>query len=64
MIWVAISWYSADSIIILNGEITASDYVDILGSQVHPMVQILFPNSAAIFEDDSSPIHKSRSDQS
>ena len=61
MIWVAISWYSADPIT-LNNQITASDYVDILGSQVHPMVQ-MFPKSAAIFKNDSSPIHKSRSVQ-
>jgi hypothetical protein len=38
--------------------------VDISGSQMHPVVQMLFPNSAAIFKDDSSPIHKSRSVQS
>jgi len=27
--------------------------VDILGSQVHQMVQVLFPNNDAIFQDDS-----------
>jgi len=63
MVWVAVSWYSADPVVTLNGQITASDYMDILGSQVHSMVQ-MFPNSAAIFKDDSSPIHKSRSVQS
>jgi len=31
--------------------ITASDYVDILGSQVHLMVQVLFPNNDAVFQD-------------
>jgi hypothetical protein len=54
MNWIAISWCSADDIITLNGQITTSDYVDILGSQVHPVVQVLFPNSDAIFQDDSS----------
>ena len=39
----------------LNGRITASDYVDILGSQVHQMVQVLFPNNDAVFQDDDSP---------
>jgi len=63
-IWVAISWYSAAPVPTLNGQITARNYVDILGSQVHPMVQMLFPNSAAVFKDDSSPIHKSRTVQS
>jgi len=47
--------------ITVNGEITASDYVDILGNQVHPVVQMLFPNSDAFFQDDSSAIHTARS---
>ena len=41
-IWAAISWYSGGPIITLNGQITTGDYVDILGNQVHPMVQMLF----------------------
>ena len=36
--------------------------MDILGSQVHPVVQV-FPNSDAIFQDDL-PIHTARSVQS
>jgi len=38
--------------------------MDILGSQVLPMIQVLFPNSDAIFEDDDSPMHTARSVQS
>ena len=45
-----ISQYSTGPIIILNGRITASDYVDISGNQVHPLVQ-MFPNNEAIFQD-------------
>ena len=36
-IWAATSWYSAGPIITLNGQIEASDYVDILGNQVRPV---------------------------
>ena len=36
--------------------------MDILGSQVHPVVQVLFPNNDAIFQDDL-PIHTARSVQ-
>jgi len=43
----------------LNGQITASDYMDILGNQVHPMVQ-MFPNNDAVFQDDILPIHTAR----
>jgi len=39
----------------VNGRITASDYMNILGSQVYPMVQLLFPNNDAIFQEDDSP---------
>jgi len=46
-------WYSAGAVLNLNGQITASDYVDILGSQVHPVVQVLFPNIDAVFQDNS-----------
>jgi hypothetical protein len=58
LIWTATSWYSADPIITLNGQITASDYVDVLGNQVHSVVQMLFPNNDAVFQDGSLPVHK------
>ena len=57
IIWAAICWYSAGPIITLQGRIIASDYVGILGNQVHPVVQMLLPNNNAIFQDDNSPIH-------
>jgi len=64
MIWVAISWCFAGSIFTVNDRNTASDYVDILDNQVHPMVQMLFPNNDAVFQDYSLPIHTARSVQS
>ena len=60
-IWAAISWYSPGPIITQNVRITASDYVDILGSQVHPVVQMLFPSSDVFFQNDISPIHMAES---
>jgi hypothetical protein len=38
--------------------------MNILGNQLHPVVQILFPNHDAIFKDDNWPIHTPRSVQS
>jgi hypothetical protein len=38
--------------------------VDVLGNQVHAMVQMLFPNNDAILQDDSLPMHTARSVQS
>lgn len=59
MIQGTISWYYAGPIITLNGRLTSSVYVDILGNQVHPMVQILFPSNGGIYRDHNSPIHTS-----
>jgi hypothetical protein len=47
----------------VNAQITASDYVDILGIHLHLLVQLLFPNNDAIFQD-SLPIHTARIVQS
>jgi hypothetical protein len=55
-IGAAISWYSASPIITLNGQITASNYVDILGVWMHPIVQMFYPNNDAVIQVDSSPI--------
>jgi hypothetical protein len=60
MIWAVISQYTAGPIIALCGQITASDCVDILGDPVNPVVQILFPNNDAIFQDDSSHTHNQK----
>ena len=57
MIWAAIFRFSAGPRIALNGQITASDCVDILGDRVNPVVQMLFPNNDAIFQDDSLHIY-------
>jgi len=60
MMWVAIAWYSVGPIIFLISRITASDYVDIIGDQVHSMVQRSFPKNVADFQDDISPIHSQK----
>jgi hypothetical protein len=57
MIRAAISQYSAGPTNALNGQITASDFVDILGDPVNPVVWMLFPNNNAVFQDDSWPRH-------
>jgi hypothetical protein len=61
MIWTAISSYSAGPVITLDGQITASDYVDILHNPVQPIVQMLFPKNDAVFQDKNFPIRPARS---
>ena len=64
MIRAAISWHFAGPLITPNRRIIASDYVDILGNQVHPMIKMMFLNQDANFQDDDSPIHIARRVQS
>jgi hypothetical protein len=49
--------YSVGPIISLHGRIIAKECGDRLGNQVHPIIQTLFPNNDADFEDDNAPIH-------
>jgi hypothetical protein len=57
MVWAAILWYSVGPIITLHGRITTRDYVDRLHNQVHPIIQKLFSNNDAVFQDDDAPTH-------
>jgi hypothetical protein len=52
MVWATVLWYSLSLIITLHGQITAREYVDRLDNQVHRMIQTLFLNDNAVFQDD------------
>jgi hypothetical protein len=56
--------YSVGPIITLHGRITARKYVDRLDNQVHLMIQTLFPNNDAVFQDGNAPIHTAGTVQS
>jgi hypothetical protein len=56
--------YSAGPIITLHVRNTTREYVDRLGNQVHPMIQMLFPNNDAVFQEENFPIHIAGSFQS
>jgi hypothetical protein len=56
MVWAAISWYSVDPIVKLHGQITAREYVDRLGNQLHSMIHTSFPSNDEVFREDSAPI--------
>jgi hypothetical protein len=60
VVWATISWYCAGPLITVHGRITASDCMDILSNQVHPMVWMFTNNDAVFF----SPILTARSFQS
>ena len=60
MVWAAISWHSLGPILVLDGRVTAKDYQTILEDHVHPMVQTLYPEGGAMYQDDNAPIHTAR----
>jgi hypothetical protein len=62
MVWAAIQ-YSVGPTVTFHGRITAREYVDRLANQVNSMIQMLFPNNDAVFQDDSAPIHTAGSVQ-
>jgi hypothetical protein len=49
--------YSVGPIITLHGRISAREYKDRLGNQVHLMIQTLFPNNDVVSQDDNGRIH-------
>jgi hypothetical protein len=49
--------YSVGPSITLLGRITTVEYMDRLGNQVHPMIQTLFLNNDAVFQEEYAPIH-------
>ncbi|KAF2351051.1 hypothetical protein FHG87_018193 [Trinorchestia longiramus] len=55
----AISRFSVGPMITLQGHITTKNYVNILTSQVHPMVQTLLTHGDRVFENDKTPVHTS-----
>ena len=43
-----------------NPPVNSQDYLDVLSNQFHPMVQAMFPERNAIFQNDNAPIHMAR----
>jgi hypothetical protein len=57
-------YYSVGLIITLHDRMTAREYVDRLGNQVHPIIQTLFLNYYAVSPDANAPIHTAGTVQS
>jgi hypothetical protein len=55
---------SVGPIITLHDRITAREHVDRLGNQVHRIIQTLFPNSDAVYQDANALIHTAGTVQS
>ncbi|GFU20137.1 transposable element Tcb1 transposase [Trichonephila clavipes] len=60
MVWGAIYWRGVGPLVTLHGKVKAAHYVNILGDQVHPFVQTLFPGECPLYQDDNAPIHTAK----
>jgi hypothetical protein len=52
----SVIWYSFSPIVTYHGRITAREYMDRLGNQVYPMIQMLFLKNDAVSQADKPPI--------
>ncbi|GFX15824.1 transposable element Tcb2 transposase [Trichonephila clavipes] len=60
MVWGAIYWRGVGPLVTLHDKVKAAHYVNILGDQVHPFVQTLFPGECPLYQDDNAPIHTAK----
>ena len=61
MIWAAICWQSTGPMISLHGQINSRYYLEVLSNKVHLMVQVMFPERNAIFQDDNAQYTQQKS---
>lgn len=60
MLWGCITWNGVGTLTVVNGNINANKYIDILEEQLWPVVVKIFPTNDYIFQDDNAPVHRAR----
>lgn len=58
MIWGCITYDGVGTITVVDGNINAQHYIDILDNNLWPVVVRHFPNENYIFQDDNAPVHR------
>ena len=61
MIWGCICWNGPGTLTVVNGNINAEKYREILDNELWPDVARHFPQNDFIFQDDNAPVHRARS---
>jgi hypothetical protein len=61
MIWGCICWNGPGTLTVVNGNINAEKYREILDNELWPVVARHFPQNDFIFQDDNTPMHCARS---
>lgn len=60
MIWGCITYEGMGTITIVNGNIKAAKYIDIIKNNVWRFIARHFPNNDYIYQDDNAPAHRAR----
>lgn len=60
MVWGCITAHGVGTLCIVDGNINAEKYIEIIDSNLWPVVAMHFPNNQYIFQDDNAPVHRAR----
>lgn len=60
MIWGCITFDGVGTVTVLDGNINAQKYINIIDKQLWPVIARHFPRNNYIFQDDNAPIHRAR----
>ncbi|CAG2206254.1 unnamed protein product [Mytilus edulis] len=63
MIWGCITYHGVGTITVVEGNINALKYIDIIDNNLWPVVVRHFPDNNYVFQDDNAPVHRARSVQ-
>ena len=60
MVWGCIIFNGVGTITVVDGNVNAQKYIDILEEQLWPVVVRHFPEDNYIYQDDNAPVHRAR----
>jgi hypothetical protein len=60
MIWGCITYEGVDTLTVVDGNINAQKYIEVIDKFVWPVITRHFPDDNYVFQDDNVPIHRAR----
>ncbi|VDI01470.1 Hypothetical predicted protein [Mytilus galloprovincialis] len=63
MIWGCITYHGVGTITVVEGNINALKYIEIIDNNLWPVVVRHFPDDNYVFQDDNAPVHRALSVQ-
>ena len=60
MVWGCLCFHGVGTLCQVEGNINSDKYIDILDTNLWPVIVRHFPDGAYLFQDDNAPVHRSR----